>query len=63
MTVNETDRFKLMKVFQEKLKIIWHTADSKGIMRMQDGFIDDTVRQVEVIQKIVEVKIHEDKTK
>jgi tetrahydromethanopterin S-methyltransferase subunit A len=30
---------------------------------MQDGFIDDTVRQVEVIHKIVEVKIHEDKTK
>ena len=30
-------------------------------MRMQDAFIDDTVRQVEVIHKIVEVKVHEDK--
>ena len=49
LTGNETDTSKLVKVFQEKLKIIWHAADSKGIMRMQDGFIDDTVRQVEVI--------------
>lgn len=63
LTGNETDRSKFVNVFQEKLKIIWHAANSKGIMRMQDGFIDDTVRQLEVIQKIVEVKIHEDKTK
>lgn len=63
LTGNELDRSKFASVFQEKLKIIWHAANSEGIMRMQDGFIDDTVRQVEVIQKIVEVKIHEDKTK
>jgi hypothetical protein len=30
-------------------------------MRIQDGFIDDSVRQVEVIHKIVEVKVHADK--
>jgi len=59
--VNDKDVAKFMKVFREKLKIIWHSANAEGVMRIQDGFIDDTVRQVEVIHKIVEVKVHEDK--
>jgi len=61
--VNDKDVAKFMKVFREKLKIIWHSANAEGVMRIQDGFIDDTVRQVEVIHKIVEVKVHEDKPK
>ena len=60
---NDKDSSKFARVFQEKLKIIWQAANSKGIIRMQDAFIDDTVRQVEVIHKIVEVRIHEDKHK
>ena len=60
---NETDAQKFMNVFRQKLKIIWHAPDQKGITRIQDGFIDNTVIREEVIHKIVEVKIHEDKHK
>ena len=61
LSLNDLDVAKFTKVFREKLKIIWHGADSEGVMRIQDGFIDDSVRQVEVIHKIVEVKVHADK--
>lgn len=58
LSANDKDVAKFMKVFREKLKIIWHSANAEGVMCIQDGFIDDTVQQVEVIHKIVEVKVH-----
>ena len=61
LSLNDSVVAKFIKVFREKLKIIWHSANSEGVMRIQDGFIDDSVRQVEVIHKIVEVKVHADK--
>lgn len=63
LKTNETEVDKFVNVFKQKLKIIWHPVDEAGIMRIQDGFIDNTVIREEVIHKIVEVKIHQDKPK
>jgi len=63
LSANETDVSKFINVFRQKLKIIWHAPNEQGITRIQDGFIDNTVVREEVIHKIVEVKIHEEKHK
>ena len=43
-----------MRVFQDKLKVIWDNEDPKKII---EAFIDNTVFKEEVIHKIVEVHV------